>query len=416
MGIPSSRGGPVVWALLSFASACGPDLGEAGRAGLRDALPSDLPTSVAVMSVIDVPQNSGTPLRVSAALGSGVLLCPNAVLTVQHVASFGSISVTNREVALASLPGMATDRATGERRPVTLHLPAAEDARQVGGAVTRTLVLAQDARFGTVADGLALLRVEPAFPADLPYPAVSTVTDWAAGEVGQVHGYGPSLTDDSDTGHRRKADLSFLGAMVRGPQAMTRLLTFQDPHSVEGDSGGPIFGPVGRAGPRSLAGLDVGLFPGRPVSVAFDLAANAEWIRTERDRICPPRAACAAPDEEPAAMLARADDGGALPEAEIALSGDLAAELGPDDVVCVCEDDECTACGTEDGSAEDRAPEPEPASDEPAAPAPADDCADYEWRCFCVPCDGWDDGGDGCCELDDETDCDWSEPDPACAG
>ncbi len=251
-----------------------------------------------------------------------------------------------------------------------------------------------------MSDGLAVMRIEPPFPADLPYPAISTVTDWAAGEVGEVHGYGPSVIDDSDTGRRRKADLPFLGLLARGAQPETGLLTFRDTHSAEGDSGGPIFGPRGRGDGRALAGLDVGVFPGRPVSVSFHLAANADWIRTERDRICPARTAWAAPDEEPA-VVAWADEpaleDGELEAEAIVLSGDLEPDVGPNDVVCVCDGGDCTSC------------------DAPAEPNPSDACADYDWGCFCVPCDGWDDGGDGCCDTDDESTCESIASDPACA-
>ncbi len=145
---------------LAVVSACGLDPSEAGRSRLRDAVASDLATSVALMQIVEVPQTNGTPLRVSRALGSGVLLCPNAVLTVQHVTSFGPMTITNREVALSSLPGTATDGDTGERRSVTLRLPTAEAARQVGEPVKRPLVLAQDARLGTVPDGLAELILQ----------------------------------------------------------------------------------------------------------------------------------------------------------------------------------------------------------------------------------------------------------------
>lgn len=321
------------------AGACGLDPQEEGGARLRDGAPSDNPTVVALMNIYEVQQTSGTPLRVSRALGTGVLLCPNVVLTVQHVADFGVMSVTNREVALSTLSGMTTDRATGERKPVTIRLPIAEDAKQVGEPVRRTLAIVNDSRFGELRDGLALLHVEPPFPADLPYPTISTVTDWAAGEIGEVHGYGPSLVDESDTGRRRKSDLPFLGSLTRGPNPATTLLTFDDPHSVEGDSGGPILGPRERAGVLSLAGLDVGVFPGRPVSASFDLAANAEWIRTERDRLCAP----AAPPSTGPAVVGWVDDPEPVAEA-IELSGDFHAEVGPDDIVCLCDDFDCASC------------------------------------------------------------------------
>lgn len=321
-------------AALALVAACAPLESERGHFGVDGVASSD-GTTVFLYSYQDVPAPGGGSVRLATTtVGSGVLICPNVVLTVAHVALDGNFAVSRQPQPIERwVDTVATDRATGQSWTTRYPVVIAEDARVVGAPQVREVHVRY--RVGgsenRIDDGLAMVVLDRSFPPDLPYPRLSGRV-WEPGQIAALHGYGLAKTLE-DAGTRRTAQLRLLSYLGLDLKHDGQLMLFDSPLLArEGDSGGPLFGPQPD---RELSGILQGA--SAVEASAIPVAYLVDWVQQQRDALCVTRADAAPAVPELAAPLDEASG-------DLLMAGDTLPPVNDATDLCICDPDCATAC------------------------------------------------------------------------